>query len=69
MNALDKLVEKKEKHGEQLTALEMLVLACGDPNLQLEAAAELHDLHERAAGKPRPFHDPKDMSEIVSHHV
>jgi len=69
MNTLDKLVEKKEKHGEQLTALEKLVLACGDPNLQLEAAAELHDLNERATGKQRPFSNPKDMSEVASHHV
>jgi len=69
MNALDKLIEKKEKHAEQLTALEKLVLACGDQNLKLEAASELHDLHERAAGKQRPFSNPRDMSEIASHHV
>ena len=69
MNALDKLAEKKEKHAEQLTALEKLVLACGDQNLRLEAAAELYDLIERAAGKQRPFSNMKDMSEIVSHHV
>ena len=69
MNALDKLIEKKEKHGEQLTALEKLVLACGDQNLKLEAVAELHDLNERAAGRPRPFNNHKDMSELHSRQV
>ena len=69
MNALDRLVEKKEKHGEQLTDLEKLVLACGDQNLRLQAAAELHDLNERAAGKQRPFNNHKDMSELHSRQV
>jgi len=69
MNPLDRLIEKKEKHAEQLTELERLVLECGDTNRRLLAAAELHDLHERAAGKQRPFNNRKDMSEIASHHV
>jgi hypothetical protein len=41
MNKLDLLKEKKLKHAERLTVLEKIILACPDPRLMLEAAAEL----------------------------
>lgn len=65
MNVLDKLITKQEKHAEQLTILEQLVLACNDPQKKLQAAAELHEL--QAGGQI--YSDRQDMTELKNRSV
>lgn len=64
MNALDKLKEKARQQGETLTVLERLILACPDPRLQLEGAAELYELVSGSR-----YSNRKDISELQSRQV
>lgn len=64
MNALDKLKEKAREHAENLTVLERLILASPDPRIQLDAAAELHELRSG-----QTYSNRKDMSELKSRAV
>lgn len=65
MNVLDRLKEKNLKQAEHLTALEKLILTCGDAQIQLQAAAELHELQ---AGH-RVYDNSKDLSELKTRQV
>ena len=59
MNVLDRLKDKANRHGEELTVIERLILAHPNALMQLEAAAEWHEVKH---GKT--FKDRKDISEI-----